>query len=198
MKTLCLLFSFALAATVAQAQTERFFYPDAFYFVKEVNVKSQKGKSFHVEISVKEKPADNISKPRIYAIQARKGKDNFIGHTLTYAKAVDGDWKTYVIDGVVSDDATRVWVYISVNGNGDFYFDNLRFFLSDSSGALQEQKLANASFEERKPLAGYYISQPLSSELRVGISRVAYDGKQSIQISTAGQKAAPYHPFASN
>jgi hypothetical protein len=201
MKTIALLLCFALAATLAQAQSERFLYPDAFYFVKEVNIKGQKGKAFHFDISVKENPSDNLSKPRIYAIQARNGKDNFIGHTLTYAKPSDGLWKTYSIDGVADQNATRVWLYIAVNGNGDFYFDNLRFFLADDNGVLHEKKLPNASFEAPKPLADYYIGKPYASyasTLKVRLSPVASDGSQSVEVSTSGQKSAPYHPFASN
>jgi len=198
MKNLSLLLCLALAATLAQAQTERFYYPDAFYFVKEVNVSSQKGKPFHFDISVKENPADSLSRPRIYAIQARKGKEDFIGNTLIYAKNTNGDWKTYSIDGTVSPEATRVWLYVAVNGNGDFYFDNLHFFLADGSGNLKEEALTNASFEDKKLLLGYYSSKRLSNELKISLSPMAADGKQSLQVSSTGQKAAAYHPIASN
>ncbi len=196
MKNLSLFICLALAATLAQAQTERFYYPDAFYFVKEVNVASQKGKAFHFNIAVKENPADSLSRPRIYAIQARKGKEDFIGNTLTYATNTSGDWKTYSIDGTINPGATRVWFYVAVNGNGDFYFDNLHFFLADTAGALKETALANASFEDKKLLLGYYSSKQ-SADLKVSLSPLAADGRQSLQVSSTGQKAA-YHPFASN
>ena len=190
MKNPSLLLFFTLITAATYAQADRFYYPDAFYFVKEVNVASQKGKAFHFDISVKENPADSLSRPRIYTIQARKGKEDFIGNSFAYAKAGNGDWRTYSIDGTIDQEASRVWLYVAVNGNGDFYFDNLHFFVADSTGALREEKLANTSFEEKKLLAGYYQSKHASPELRLRFSPVASDGKQSLQVSVSGQKAA--------
>jgi hypothetical protein len=198
MKNLSFLLLFVLAAGAGHAQTNRFYYPDAFYFVKEVNVVSQKGQPFHFDISVKENPADTLSKPRIYAIQARKGKEDFIGNTLVYATAGTGDWKTYSIDGTVDKEATRVWLYVAVNGNGDFYFDNLHYSIADSSGALQQQELPNASFEEKKLLAGYHVSRRFSPDLVIRPSSLARDGKLSVQVTTTGQKPSLNHSFASN
>ncbi len=198
MKSLTLLFALVFTAALAHAQADRFYYPDAFYFVKEVPLESLKGKPFHFDISVKENPADSLSRPRIYAIQARKGKEDFIGKSLTYAKAGSGDWKTYSIDGVVDSEATRIWLYVAVNGNGDFYFDNLHFSVADATGALKEKELLNASFEEKKLLNGYYMSKRPSTDLKISISTVASEGKQSVEINSTGQKAAGYHPIASN
>jgi len=198
MKNLSLGLFFALATAVTYAQSDRFYYPDAFYFVKEVNVKQQQEKAFHFDISVKENPADTLSHPRIYSIQVRKGKEDFIGNTFAYAKAVDGDWKTYSIDGNIDKEAIRILLYVAVNGNGDFYFDNLHFFMADSSGALREEKLSNTSFEEKKLLAGYYLSKRTSPDFKLQFSPLATDGKQSLQVSVSGQKPSPNRSFAAS
>jgi len=198
MKNLSLGLFFAFTTAAAYAQTDRFYYPDAFYFVKEVHVEQQREKAFHFDISVKENPADTLSRPRIYTIQARKGKEDFIGNTFAYAKAGNGDWKTYSIDGTIDKEATRVWLYVAVNGNGDFYFDNLHFFVADSTGTLQEQKLSNTSFEEKKLLAGYYQSKHADPTLRLQFSPLANDGKQSLQVSVSGQKPALNRSFAAS
>lgn len=188
MKNLSLLLVFALSAMAALAQTNQFYYPDAFYFVKEVSLSQQKDKPFHFDISVKENPADTLSRPRIYAIQVRKGKEDIIGKTLVYAKADSGSWKKYSIDGTIDPEAVRIWLYVAVNGNGDFYFDNLHFFIAGPGGTLQEQALPNASFEEKKLLSGYYVSKRFAPDLKLKASPLATDGKQSVQVTTTGQR----------
>lgn len=192
MKALTLFLALALPALATQAQSTRFYYADAFYFVKEVPVAQQQNKPFHFDISVKENPADTLSRPRIYAIQVRKGKEDIIGKTLIYANAAGDSWKKYSIDGTVDPEATRIRLYVAVNGNGDFYFDNLRFFMADSTGALKEKVLANASFEEKKLLSGYYMSRRFAPDFKLQASPLAADGKLSIQVTTTGQKPAMY------
>lgn len=192
MKTLTLFLAFALPAVSARCQSTQFYYPDAFYFVKEVPVAHQTNKPFHFDIAVKENPADTLSRPRIYAIQVRNGKDNIIGKTLIYANATGDSWKKYSIDGTVDPEATRIRLYVAVNGNGDFYFDNLHFSMADSTGALKEKVLANGSFEEKKLLSGYYISRRFAPDFKLQASPLAVDGKLSIQVTTTGQKPAMY------
>jgi hypothetical protein len=188
MKNFYLLLISVVVTAAVYAQSARFYYPDAFYFVKEVTVTGAGEHPFHFEIAVKENPADTFSRPRIYAIQVRKGKEDIIGKTLVYAKASEGDWKTYSVDGIVDNEATRIWLYVAVNGNGDFYFDKLCYSLADATGTLQEKELPNASFEEKKLLSGYFISNQPSQELKVRLSSVAADGKQSVQVTVTGQK----------
>lgn len=188
MKNLCLLLLCVITGAAAFAQSRQFYYPDAFYFVKEVNVTGSGERPFHFEISVKENPADTFSRPRIYAVQVRKGKEDIIGKSLVYATATNGEWKTYSVDGIVDDEATRIWLYVAVNGNGDFYFDKLHYFLADATGTLQEKDLTNPSFEDKKLLAGYYSSNRISQELKVRLSGVAIDGKQSVLVTVNGQK----------
>lgn len=173
------------------AQTERFYYADAFYFVKEVPASGQVGKQFRFSISVKEDGADEKSKPRIYAIQVRKGKEDVIGKTLTYAKGVGDVWKTYTVEGTTDSAATRIWLYVAVNGNGNFYFDNLQYELKDENGNWVKQSLSNHSFETagKKILKDYYIKRS-APQLKIEQSTDAVEGKASLHIFAAGMKAS--------
>jgi hypothetical protein len=178
----------ALFTMTANAQSERFYYPDAFYFVKEIKVNGLQERPFHLEMAVKENPADTFSKPRIYAVQVRKGKEDLIGKTFTYASVSNGDWKTYSIDGIVDKEATRIWFYAAVNGNGSFYFDNLKCSIADINGTLEEKDVSNFSFEDKKLLSGYLVSSRPSKDLIIRQSTEASDGKKSLQVISAGQK----------
>ncbi|MEO5594045.1 MAG: hypothetical protein ABIR15_06330 [Chitinophagaceae bacterium] len=190
MKNICLLLTIALFAAKASAQSEQFNYPDAFYFVKEIKTEGLTERPFHIEITVKENPADSLSKPRIYAVQVRKGKEDIIGKTMVYATVTNGEWKTYSIDGITEKQATRIWFYAAVNGNGNFYFDKLQYSIADATGTLQEKDLSNQSFEDKKILNGYFVNASYSKDLQVKASPVANDGKQSLQVIVSGQKPA--------
>ncbi len=188
----------ALFSLSATAQTEQFNYPDAFYFVKEIKTEGLTERPFHIEITVKENPADSLSKPRIYAVQVRKGKEDIIGKTMVYATVTNGDWKTYSIDGITDKQATRIWFYAAVNGNGNFYFDKLQYSIADINGTLQEKDLTNQSFEDKKLLNGYFVSAAPSKNLQVKASDIANDGKQSLQVIVSGQKPAAIHAVVKN
>ena len=190
MKNIYLLLITAFCTATAHAQSEQFNYPDAFYFVKEIQVGGLTERPFHIEITVKENPADSLSKPRIYAVQVRKGKEDIIGKTLVYATVANGDWKTYSIDGITDKQATRIWFYAAVNGNGNFYFDKLQYSIADANGTLQEKDLSNQSFEDKKILNGYFVNTSNSKNLQVKASGIANDGKQSLQVIVSGQKPA--------
>jgi len=198
MKNLYLLLITVLFSVCASAQSEQFNYPDAFYFVKEIKLNGLTERPFHIDITVKENPADSLSKPRIYAVQVRRGKEDIIGKTLVYATITNGDWKTYSIDGITDKQATRIWFYVAVNGNGDFYFDKLQYSIADLNGTLQEKELSNQSFEDKKLLNGYFVSTGASKDLQVKASTIANDGKQSLQVTVTGQKPAGGKAVAKN
>jgi hypothetical protein len=198
MKNIYLLLMTVLFTLCAAAQSEQFNYPDAFYFVKEIKLNGLTERPFHIDITVKENPADSLSKPRIYAVQVRKGKEDIIGKTLVYATVTDGDWKTYSIDGITDKQATRIWFYTAVNGNGEFYFDKLQYSIADGNGTLQEKDLSNQSFEDKKLLNGYFVSGAASKNLQVKASPIANDGKQSLQVTVSGQKPAGGRAIAKN
>lgn len=174
------------------AQPGHFYYPDAFYFVKEVKAEGLAGKAFRFEISVQEKPSDTFSKVRIYTVQVRKGREDIIGRTFTYAvSAGSNGWNTYRIEDTVDQEATRVWLYVSVNGNGNFYFDRLRYFISDANGVLQYTPLANGSFEEkgRQVLKDYYVSKQASPGFVLSVATdPVLEGEQSLHLFTAGMR----------
>ena len=179
-----------LFAATASAQSTQFNYPDAFYFVKEIKTAGLLERPFHIEITVKEAPADSLSKPRIYAVQVRKGKEDIIGKSMVYATSTKGEWKTYSIDGITEKDATRIWFYAAVNGNGDFYFDKLQYSIADANGTLQEKDLSNQSFEDKKILNGYFVNTGNTKDLQVKASNVSNDGIQSLQVTATNQKPA--------
>lgn len=173
------------------AQNERYNYPDAFYFVKEVKLTTEGGGNFKFSLSVKEDPSDNLSKVRIYAVQVRADKEDIIGNTMVYANASGTAEKTYTVEGSIHPEAKRIWLYVAVNGNGNFYFDNIEYFTGNASG-WQPIPLDNNSFENtgKNLFKGYYVSKKSAPQLQVNnSSSFATHGKSSLHVFTAGMKA---------
>jgi hypothetical protein len=188
MKNLLSLSIFLALSLVAKSQTEQFNFSDAFYFVREIKTAGLAGRHFRISIAVNEDPADSLSRPRIYAVQVRKGKEDIIGHTMVYAKVQQGAWTTYAVEGTIDPEATRIWFFTAVNGNGHFYFDQLRCSIADLSGELKILDLPNSSFEDKKLLNCFYKSALDDSKTKIQLSTLSIDGKQSLEIATTNQK----------
>jgi hypothetical protein len=199
MKNLLPFLAAVLVSACLHAQSTQYHFPDAFYFVKEVVVNDLKERPFHLEISVKENPTDSLSQPRIYAVQVRNGKEDLIGKTFTYAHtSSNGEWKTYAIDGIVDKQATRIWFFTAVNGNGNFIFDNLKCSIADINGTLLERDLSNYSFENKNILSGYFVSAKPSKNLIIRASKDAVEGKTALEVISTGQKPGFARTIAKN
>jgi hypothetical protein len=187
----CLLFLiFSCGILSAVAQQNWYYFAEEFYFVKEVTVKDMRGKNFRYEIAVKANPADTLSKVRIHGIAVGKGKEDFINSDFTVESRTEQDWTVYTVVGKVQEDAWRLWFYAAVNGNGDFHFDDLSFYIEMAPGSWKQLRLFNPSFEERNKdiFSGYYVSKRNSANTRTSLStRVYKTGTHSLKVKSVGQ-----------
>ena len=170
-------------------QSPLYSFAEEFYFVKEISVSSYWNKQFRYEIAVRSNPADTLSKIRIHGIAAGKGKEDFIKSNFALETRVEEDWTVYTIVGTVQEDAYRLLFYSSVNGNGDFYFDDVNFYIETFPGRWKQLELYNPSFEISKPdiFAGYSVSKRRSEGLRVHLSEYVYKtGHSSLNVKTSG------------
>ena len=170
------------------AQTSWYHYAEEFYFVKEVNVSDYAGKNFRYEIAVKSDPADSLSKVRIHGIGVGKGPDDFLNSDFSVESRVEQDWTIYTVVGAIDPSALRLWFYSAINGNGNFYFDDVSFYVEDSPGHWKQLWLFNHSFEEKSPdiFAGYYVSKRKSPGVRTQLcSDIAKTGRYSLQVKTS-------------
>jgi hypothetical protein len=182
-------FIFACLFSVSSfAQTSWYHYAEEFYFVKEVNVSDYVGKNFRYEIAVKSDPADSLSKVRIHGIGVGKGPDDFINSDFTVESRTEQDWTIYTVIGSVDPESVRLWFYSAINGNGNFFFDDVSFYIEEAPGHWKQLWLFNHSFEEKSPdiFAGYYVSKRKSSGVRTQLtSDNAKTGRYSLQVKTS-------------
>jgi hypothetical protein len=179
----------ACSQLTALGQSDWYYFPDEIYFVKEVPVKEMRGKEFRYQIAVKSAASDTFSKVRINGVAAGKGKDDFINNSsFTKEQTTENGWTIYTISGTVPQDAWKLWFYSAVNGNGEFYFDNLQFHILEGQDWIQLE-LSNPSFEENNKniFKGYYVSNRSTPHLKTAVSKTtAYHGESSLQVQTNG------------
>jgi len=191
MKTILLMLA-VIAGSQLNAQTQStdwYYFPDEIYFVKEVPAKDVRGKQFRYQIAVQANASDTFSKVRINGVPAGKGKDDFLNNSnFTKEQTTENGWTIYTITGVVPADCHKLWFYSAVNGNGNFYFDNIQFYILEGNDWI-EIELNNASFEseDKNIFKGYYVSSRTSPHLKTAVSNtVAYHGDRSLEVCTSG------------
>jgi len=189
-KVFPILFS-CLFALTSFAQNAAYYYPEEFYFVKEVSAAAFAGKNFRYEIAVKSDPADTLSKVRIHGVGVGKGPQEFLKSEFTVETRTEQEWTIYTVVGSVTPEAERLWFYAAVNGYGKFYFDDLSFYVEDHPGHWIQLPLFNHSFEEKSKniFSGYYVSTRKSASVRTGLSDdVAKTGQYSLYVNTTGAR----------
>ena len=190
MKRIILFTLIAFATVSGYSQSQWYYFTEEFYFVKEVPVKDFHGKNFRYEIAVKAKPADTLSKVRIHGINVGKGKDDFINSDFTVESRTEQEWTIYTIVGKVDQNATRLWFYTAVNGNGSFYFDDISFYIEQEPSQWKQLLLPNTSFESanKNIFDGYYVSKRGSKTLTTQVSNQVYKtGKRSLLVTSKQQ-----------
>ena|SRR3954463_2654622 len=185
-----LLLLFAMGTMLKlKAQVEWYYFPDEIYFVKEVPAKEFRGKHFRYEIAVKATATDTFSKVRINGVGIGKGSDDFLNNSsFTKGFRRENDWIIYSITGTVPNEAWKMWFYSAVNGNGEFYFDDINFSVEED-GEWMEVELTNASFEEssKNIFNGYFVSTRKSPHLKIDISKQnAFHGDCALHVSSFG------------
>ena len=195
MKKLSSLFFLTIVFYAVYSQDAGYFFAEEFYFVKEISAKDIQGKNFRYEIAVHAEPDDSLSKVRIHGIASGKGKEDYLNSNYKVETRTEQNWIIYTVIGTVNNKASRLWFYAAVNGNGNFYFDDINFYVEQTPGHWKQLPLFNASFEEKKGdiFTGYYVSKRRASTLETRLSNEVYKtGKQSLFVRTHNQ------PFAAN
>lgn len=188
-KLFFLLIALCCIQLAAHSQSDWFYFPDEIYFVKEVPVKEMRGKEFRYQIAVKAAASDTFSKVRINGVAAGKGREDFINNSnFTKEQTEENGWTIYTISGIIPDEAWKLWFYSAVNGNGDFYFDHVQFYIKEGNDWIQLE-LSNPSFEDdnKNIFKGYYVNNRQTPHLKTSVSKaIAYHGEQSLQVQTSG------------
>ncbi|WP_276479569.1 hypothetical protein [Paraflavitalea pollutisoli] len=191
MKKIVSIFFACLCAYVSNAQTPAswYHYTEEFWFVKEVPASSLQGKNFRYEIAVKADPADSLSRARIHGVGIDAGQQHLLNSGFTVETRTEQEWTIYTVVGKVLPTMHKLSFYASVNGNGQFYFDDISFYVEEQPGRWKQQSLFNASFEEKQPdiFAGFAVNKRRSFNIQTRLTSDVYKtGQQSLLVITKG------------
>jgi hypothetical protein len=190
MKKVLSIFFVCLCALTSFGQSRAaYHYPEAFYFGKEVPVDYLGGVNFRYEIAVKAAPSDTLSKVSIHGVGLDKAHGELPGGDFKIETRQEQDWTIYTVIGKIDRNATKLGFYASVNGNGNFYFDDISFYLENKPGSWRQVSLYNSSFEEEDPdiFAGYSTSRTKNNRVQTLISKdVVKSGHRALLVKTKG------------
>ncbi|HYF32409.1 MAG TPA: hypothetical protein VD993_14895 [Chitinophagaceae bacterium] len=186
---LALISALCCVQLAAFSQTDWYYFPDEIYFVKEVSAKDLRGKEFRYQIAVKAAATDTFSKVRINGVAAGKGREDFLNNSnFSKQQSTESEWTIYTISGTIPQEAWKLWFYSAVNGNGEFYFDDVQFYIKEGNDWVQLE-LSNPSFEEdhKNIFKGYYVNNRQTPHLKTAISKtVSHHGEHSLHVTTHG------------
>jgi len=145
--------------------------------VKEISVKKFIGKTYKLSAEARTKAIDGKGLAAFMALQVG---DELNVLEPTRKKSVkianNEDWKKVEFSGEIDADASKLWLYLLTYGDGDFYFDKIRFQIKNESEVWIDVKLENADFEKsttKSPLKGLQNSESVAKkvEVKAGISK---------------------------
>jgi hypothetical protein len=188
-KVLSIFFASLCAFTSYSQSRASYHYAEVFYFIKEVPTDHLGGVNFRYEIAVKANPLDTFSKVRVHCVGLDKANGELPNGNFNIETRQEQDWTIYTVIGKIDRDAQKLCFYASVNGNGNFYFDDISFYLETRPGNWRQVSLYNSSFEEEDPdiFAGYSISRTKNNRVQTLISKdVVKSGRRALLVKTKG------------
>ncbi|MBC8645459.1 hypothetical protein H9W95_19805 [Flavobacterium lindanitolerans] len=101
--------------------------------VKLLPVKKYTGKQYRLSIDIKNEPSDDISGGTVMVLQTKKQDWEFLENTRKtfFAPKDSQTWKSYTITGTIDSEAYKLWFTLATYGNGDFYYDNMKFEIKE-------------------------------------------------------------------
>jgi len=127
--------------------------------VKLIEAKKYAGKQFQLVVDIKSQPADSISGSAIMSLQTKKQDWDYINSARQGAMVPSGTagWNTYTVSGTIDAEAHKIWAMLVTYGNGDFWFDAVRFKIKEGEG-WTDIPVENGDFEKspaQNPLKGF-------------------------------------------
>ncbi|MBU7570686.1 MAG: alpha/beta hydrolase [Flavobacterium sp.] len=158
--------------------------------VKLLPVKKYTGKQYRLSIDIKNEPSDDISGGTVMVLQTKKQDWEFLENTRKtfFAPKDSQTWKTYTITGSIDSEAYKLWFTLATYGNGDFYYDNMKFEIKEGENWV-DVPVEGGDFEKLSagnPLKGFKNGESAKKE-GLSVSLVNQEGRgQSLRIHAEG------------
>lgn len=162
---------------------------NGFSFGPTINVAAHQGKRVQYSVDMKAVPTDVMSSQKIWALQVGKNGDyDFLTtkESLEHEN-VSGDWKTYTVIFTILYNAQKVMLYNTVEGNGKFQFDNLKFKVENAEGTWDPIPIRGGDFEVtgKDPLESFQSTRKAAG-WTVTADKRSDDGSTCLTVTTTG------------
>lgn len=183
MKKVFLFCAFLLCFSAIFSQNATSFFSREAFFLKKIPCDQFSGKKFVFEIAVR----SDDTEPAQYIDLRVKETDTKKEHklkTFSTESRKEQDWTIITVKGTIRKESTHLNVYTHVKGKGDFYFDDLNFYIEITKGKWIQVPVSNPSFEEKEDsIPGYVFNRSGNVDAQFRISKKVFKvGRQSLEV----------------
>ena len=115
---------------------------------RSIYAKPYAGKKFQIQAAIKVILIDKKASAGIWAWAYKSNKKLGVYKNMSPNPVKLNEWKTYSISGIIDKDAATFSFGINYAEKGVFYFDDIRLFIEDDAGVMQQIPMVNGDFEE--------------------------------------------------
>ncbi len=148
-KIISLISILVLSISVYAQKTTRPIEREWTSFVQIIPVKTDKKVDFKLQADVKVVAQDDKGNAGLWVrVDNTNGESGFFDN-MNDRPITSSEWKTYTIEGSMDQNASTVNFGGICVLNGDFYFDNVKFFTKNEQGVYEPLEIKNPGFEEQ-------------------------------------------------
>ena len=169
-------------------------------FVQAIKVSTKNEKKFKLTGNIKVEPKDKIAWGGLWVrIDTKDGEPGYFNN-MGDRKVRINEWKEYNIEGTISKNSESLNFGGLCMNNGDFYFDNLKLFIENETGIMEEISIVNGDFEKtviNNTMENWFEAIRPNKNIRItnfkiSSSKDAISGKKSLLISGSKIKIPEY------
>ncbi|WP_316832830.1 alpha/beta fold hydrolase [Pedobacter aquatilis] len=141
---------------------------NSFYFGTKLKIEKYSGNDFRYTLDVKSRQTDSLKNITILARQVINS-DEWLDVNMTKDVSADTSWKKLETTGRINPKSKEIWLYVTIEGNGIFLADNIKFEIRNNEGNWIEIPIKNSNFENDgdNPLKSFLHSPKIPEGTRI-------------------------------
>jgi len=133
-----------------QAQDSREILQEWTTYSQSISIAEKAGYQFKASVAIRMVSNSNASKASMWVrVDKKDGKVGFFQNDAYSNIQVTNQWKTFVIDGVIDNNADKLNIGAFAMNSGEFYFDEFKLEVRKGKEKWQTISLSNSGFEEK-------------------------------------------------
>jgi len=148
MKKILFLTTILFSYNQIQAQDSKEILQDWTSYSQAIPIAEKTGYQFRVSVAIRMETTSKAAKAGLWVrVDKKDGKRGFFNNDI-YSSVVTNQWKTFVTEGVIDNDANKLNIGAFAMNSGDFYFDDFKLEVKKGKEKWQTVAIGNSGFEE--------------------------------------------------